>query len=507
MAEFYSATVRLFDRFCGPVLLRDSHINTTGTHGRGIDAYMYSNDGDIDVYAENIDITSTGEQGHGIRTRLQKPTGGQVTGDILVDVQGGMITTKNAYAFGLYNKHEGDGILDIDVGNLDIKTESTGDYRGSGTLSHGIFGQHTGDGDIDIDVQGGSIMTAGSYSYGIYGTHSGAGNITVGTRDGHTITTTGDNAHGIVAYHYGTEDSRTIDITVGGSVDASGAGAQGVRVGVVNADGDPERVTGLDEEGYRRQTVTVDGRVSGGSSDGAGIFLAGGGKVFIGPLGTVGAHSGIAILASGGTPKLYVAMDLDGRRVAEVIGDDWIVNDGGETTIVVNDVLLHDGATGVVPAASAPNGAFDVTIRDDGLTVDTGTDPWTVSERSTSTITDRDFAAEDFVKPAPPPMCPEGQTGTPPNCETPPPPMCPEGQTGTPPDCVTRPIFMEEYAPRAALYETLPDLLQRLSPGGGGGGGGGGETSQHVTPPFGCECRVARGRSSRNARQWAQPTT
>ena len=26
MAEFYSATVRLFDRFCGPVLLRDSQI-------------------------------------------------------------------------------------------------------------------------------------------------------------------------------------------------------------------------------------------------------------------------------------------------------------------------------------------------------------------------------------------------------------------------------------------------------------------------------------------------
>ena len=25
MAEFYSATVRLFDRFYGPVLLRDSH--------------------------------------------------------------------------------------------------------------------------------------------------------------------------------------------------------------------------------------------------------------------------------------------------------------------------------------------------------------------------------------------------------------------------------------------------------------------------------------------------
>jgi hypothetical protein len=31
------------------------------------------------------------------------------------------------------------------------------------------------------------------------------------------------------------------------------------------------------------------------------------------------------------------------------------------------------------------------------------------------------------------PVCPEGQTGTPPNCIT---PTCPQGQTGTPPNCV-----------------------------------------------------------------------
>ena len=29
-------------------------------------------------------------------------------------------------------------------------------------------------------------------------------------------------------------------------------------------------------------------------------------------------------------------MNLDGRRVASVIGDDWILNDGGETTIAPN---------------------------------------------------------------------------------------------------------------------------------------------------------------------------
>lgn len=41
--------------------------------------------------------------------------------------------------------------------------------------------------------------------------------------------------------------------------------------------------------------------------------------------------------------------------------------------------------------------------------------------------------------PPPPPTCPEGTTGTPPNCEAlpppPPPPTCPEGTTGTPPNC------------------------------------------------------------------------
>ncbi len=40
----------------------------------------------------------------------------------------------------------------------------------------------------------------------------------------------------------------------------------------------------------------------------------------------------------------------------------------------------------------------------------------------------------------PPPSCPAGQTGTPPNCTTPPPGQtCPAGQTGTPPNCTTPP--------------------------------------------------------------------
>ena len=554
-------------------------IETAGRGAYGIFGYMYENNGDIDVYAEDIDLTTTGDQADGIQTWFQSSDNTH-SGDILVDVRGGSITTKGAAASGLYSFHDGAGNIDIDVRNLEIKTENTGNsnrgifgwHKGdgdididvlggssittAGTASYGIYGLHQGDGDIDIAVQdatittestdlgsyddtfslgiyayhlgtgdididllGGSVTTKGVYSYGVYGRHSGAGDIAIDTRDGNTITTTGDNAHGIVAYHYGTEASRTIDVTVGGRIDAGGAGAHGVRVGTVNADGEAERVAAVGADGYLQQTVTVNGSVMG---DAAGVFLAGGGKVFIGPAGTVGAESGIAVLASGGAPKLYFDMNLDGRRVAEVIGDDWIINDGGETTIVVNDVKLHDGATGVVPGASAPNGAFDVTVKDDGLTVtDRSTSPWTFSQRSTSTIADRDFSAEDFTEtmpPPPPPMCPPGQVGTPPDCTTPPPPMCPPGQVGTPPDCTTPPppmcppgqvgtppdcttppppmcppgqvgtppdcttppleqtttepetdvepimppTFTEEYAPRAAVYEAMPGFLLRI---------------------------------------------
>ena len=34
------------------------------------------------------------------------------------------------------------------------------------------------------------------------------------------------------------------------------------------------------------------------------------------------------------------------RQLDGTIGDDWIIHDGGETTIVIHRVTLHDGATG-----------------------------------------------------------------------------------------------------------------------------------------------------------------
>ncbi len=257
-------------------------------------------------------------------------------------------------------------------------------------------------------------------------------------------------------YKYGTpcfNRLRRIDITVGGPVTVRGAGAQGVRVGIVSG-GAPARMAALDAQGYRRQTVTVNGAIT---STAEGVYLAGGGRVIIGPSGSITSGSGIAILATGTVPavaddpntmdineampaippRLRVDLNPGGQRMtgeggwlASALGGGWILNDGGETTIAVNGTVLHDGATGVVANAVAHNGVWDVTIRREGVTVDDrrNADPamWTIAPPAPGVIADRDFNANDFTEVR---------------------------------------IFMEEYAPRAALYEALPDFLLGLHTG------------------------------------------
>ena len=296
----------------------------------------------------------------------------------------------------------------------------------TGEGAHGVVGWHQGAGDVNIDVdsrrhdecqnahgittkaQATSTSTLkaspsrrrANMSYGVVGCHQGAGDVNIEVKDG-AITTTGNNAHGILGHQSG---MGSIDILVnGGTILASGMHASGVQVGRINSDTNAvDRAAEVGDDGYRRQSVTVNGRVFGGDGEGAGVFLAGGGKVIIGPNGSVGAESGVAIRAAGqDSPKLHLTLNPGGRRIARVLDDDYIMNDGGQTRILFNGVLLHRGDTGNTGDV-APNGAFDVTLKDEGVVVVAG----------------RDFSADDFI---------------------------------------------EVYAPRAALYEALPGLLLRLN--------------------------------------------
>ena len=173
-----------------------------------------------------------------------------------------------------------------------------------------------------------------------------------------------------------------------------------------------------------------------------GVFLAGGGRVIIGSKGVINSLSKIAILATGDNPgdlkpKLWVDLNLGGRRVERALGNNWIINDGGETTIAVNRTVLHDGGTGVT-GNTAHNGVWNVRMREHGFKVDDRADPdpanwmFTESTDDDKITADRDFSAADFAEMRA--RCPAGQIGFP-NCRVPPPSMCPAGQVGTSPDC------------------------------------------------------------------------
>ena len=390
-------------------------------------------EGDIRVVVNNAKIDTEGSSSHAVETRREGFGGGY--GKVYIDIADSEITTNGNYAFNIYGRssafivpdYENDliikvrgstlitngiratgvyaisqtsGLLHIDLDNVTIRTTATELYQGSNTGSHGVvaYKSTNGAGHIVVETTGSEIITQGKESYGIYARHrSGVGSMRV--------------------------------VVTGGEIRTYGEDASAIQFGRFFNDA-MSYVAELGTDGYRKHTAIIDSKVLGGSGDAAGVYLWGGGRVIIGPGGTVGADSGVAIRATGDTdnpmPKLYVDINLNGRQVTDVIGDNYIINDGGETTLVINSVVLHDGATGNTNLV-APNGAWDVTMRDDGHTVDTSTDPWIVSARSTSTVADRDFSADDFNE---------------------------EDSTH---------VLEEIYAPRAALYEILPDFLLRLT--------------------------------------------
>ena len=394
------------------ILVRNALIRTEGESAEGIHG-LHREDGGIHINAQDAEITTMGVDSSGIRgshggtgaIRLDLrdvtiTTEGRNAdgvygfhagseGDIRIRAQGGDVTTKGDEAEAILAIRQGAGEIEILVRNALIRTEGEG--------AEGVHGLHREDGEVRIDARGVGISTTGAAASGVRGSHGGMGGIDIYVRDT-TISTTNADAHGILGYHGG---SGSVRIAVdGGRVHAAGLDASGVRVGNADSQGQVTLAAEVGEDGYRKQSVTVNAPVTGGSGrDAAGVFLAGGGRVVIGPRGSLGAESRIAIRAAGDAPRLHVDMNLDGRRVTQVIGESFIHNHEGETTLLINGVMLHDGEAGAT-GIEAPNGAWDVTLLEK------------------PTVTGRIFSHNDFNA---------------------------------------------VYAPRAAVYEALPGLLLRLN--------------------------------------------
>ena len=361
-------------------------------HSRELDSSSHGvrKGGPTEISVSDTRIETQGDFGSGIFSYHSAHTSPSNL-DIGVS-SGSAIATQGSNARGIMAGHHGDGNIGIGVSGSTIMTAGSG--------SHGIIGAHRGVGDLNIRIANSRIETEGENARGVYGFQLGTaasefpgfpeGNVAgdrgpwdvfggsytgtseipvenrdlnIEVRDTH-IRTTGDGAHGIEAER---GDGGAIRVHVrGGLIETAAADAHGVILSGAGA--------GADADGYLQQSVTLNGSVK---TKAESIVLKGGGKVAIGPQARIASESGIAIRATQASapgPKLRVDLNFDGQRlVSPVLGDSRIVNDGGETAIYLNGVLLQAGT-------AAPNGVWDIQVRGEGNAVF------------------QDFSAEDFTE-------------------------------------------------------------------------------------------------------------
>ena len=366
--------------------VRDVDIEVRGPGGVDGIYGFHLGTGDTDITVRNADIAVHGDEySNGIAYGYWIEDG---AGNLSIDARDADIEVHGErYLGGILGIHRGTGEIAVDVRRAAIVT--------NGADSGGVSFVHDGDGGIGLAARDVDIEVHGDRSVGIGAgqRYEGTGDIAIDVRDA-TVAATGESVAGIRAFHVSGEGG--IDVRVhGGTIAARGPGSSGIRVGLAGGifddrTGPIKAPAGGEVEvdrsvpggapgaaGDRAQSVMVNGRVRGGTDIGAGVRLYGGGRVEIGPRGSVGADSGVAVRAEGEGAALHVDVALDGRRTGEAIAGE-IRNDDGRTTIVVNGTTLHDGMTGVT-GMRAPHGARDVTLAMD------------------DTIAGRAFSAADFV--------------------------------------------------------------------------------------------------------------
>ena len=368
-------------------VLRNATLMTKGTFSFALRAGHNSN-GAVRVYAEGTDFRAEGAMARAINLFQAGE------GDIEIDLRDGSTVTavENArYGITAFQLNAGDIRIGVEGGSISV----AGDLR-----ARAVFAQHFPDteGDVVVELADVAVTADSELSSGVEIGHFGTrGNLSVRLRDTQTVVAGKDSA-GVLAGLISGDGFIRIEID-GGAVAAAGDGAAGVHIGRLAPEtGAVTFAAEVGADGYRNQTVKVNAPVWGGSGDGAGVTLVGGGRVGIGAGGSVGADSGVAVQALGDGAVLQVSADLHGRPIGDVFHGD-IRNDAGRTAIVVDGVRLHDamlGATGTL----IPRGARDLTLA------------------AHDTVLGRAFAPADFLEP---------------------------------------------LAPRAAVYETLPDFLFRLA--------------------------------------------
>ncbi|GAB1577371.1 hypothetical protein [Bordetella petrii] len=290
--------------------------------GGGGLATVYSGDAATGVVGQFGLALGAGQAGSGDGGKVELTTGGDLTTEGKGSIA--IIAQSVGGGGGIVSAGDGAALSSVSLGG-------DKDVQGNG-------------GEVSVALTGGTVTTSGAGAHGVVAQSVGGGGGIAGDlaqaisldRDGwaktsgqvsgtgadvavviqNTVVTRGANAHGVIAQSIGgggglagaaqggfagsvnAADGNTenwaghVDVTVDGSVSATGDGSTGVFA----------QSEGSDEKGFP-VTVTVNGTVAGGSGSGAGVWVAGNGVgaslVEIGTEGVVTALSGVAVRYDG----------------------------------------------------------------------------------------------------------------------------------------------------------------------------------------------------------------
>ncbi len=376
-------------RVGGKIVINNSGSVTSGFHAA---LFAWYDKGTGETEAGSVEITSSSGvvrsmERHGILVNVER-----AAVPATVTVTGGAVHGKD------------DGIRATNKGTGSSTVRVSGSARIESSDEDGI---HASAGDDDtnnpvrekskaavlIDLGAGSrVVTLGGAErdashHGLLAEHFGNQAVSEDDTDTGSVTVnsagvirTAGGGHGIAAFAKGS--AATVPIAVratGGSISAAGAGihvenmGQGmteVTVGEgatvtaerdgIYVDGSQVFADGHSRAGERTQTVTVRGKVTGGSGTWAGVHMVKGGTVVIGPKARVSAASGTAIKAND-EGDMTVILEMDERGLTGLI-DGTILNTA-KTTFKTRvgasgaQTTLDNGAT--VDTSRETKGVYD----------------------------------------------------------------------------------------------------------------------------------------------------
>ncbi|MBI1261443.1 MAG: hypothetical protein GC184_06935 [Rhizobiales bacterium] len=318
------------------LVINRGSITTNGEDGVGIyaeaDGY-----GNITIYnsgtiTTNGDGTDAENTSSGIFADAHE--GGNV---LIVNEDGGSITTNGDYAYGIIAYGDGDAVTVKSYGSITTDGYESGgiyarnDYgavtivNGStivtnGEDSTGIWGVAESNGDLSITNQlGASVKTYGDDSIGIYAEGQSTGNITV-TNAG-TVATTGADAHAIYAYHDG-EGNTYVTNTEDGVITTTGDGAHGI-------------FAESEEDGY--VYVTNDGSITVTGEDAIGIKAYSYYSAYVVNTGTI-SSAGTAV-------DVYAGYGDDSETTASFINEGGTVTGDVQVTGYYGAEFYNDSGT------------------------------------------------------------------------------------------------------------------------------------------------------------------